>query len=55
MDRFRKDKGKSISGKKRHAKESHIEIGDEIVVWQKKQNELTTPFNPLPLTVLEQK
>lgn len=51
--RFRNDEGKRVSDKKRHAKESQVEVGDEGLVRRKKQNKLTTPFITVPLTVLE--
>ena len=49
-DYTRKMKMKTYADKK-HAKSSTIEIGDTVLVRQKKQNKFTTPYNCVPMTV----
>ena len=41
--------------KRRHAKESMIQIGDTVLVKQYKQNKLKTRFNKMPYIVLGRK
>ena len=46
---------KEYADKKRHAKESTIQVGDTVLVRQYKQNKLTTTFNKVPYIVVSRK
>ena len=46
---------KEYTDKRRHAKESTIQIGDTVLVKQYKQNKLTTRFNKTPYIVIDRK
>ena len=46
---------KEYTDKRRHAKESTIQIGDTVLVKQYKQNKLTTRFNKTPYFVIDRK
>lgn len=52
-DRLRKEKGKQYADATRHAKESEIKVGDEVLLKQKQTNKLTTPFESEPYKVVE--
>nr|AIK27535.1 polyprotein [Chilo suppressalis] len=51
-DRYKKDLYKQYADKRRHAKELNLQPGDKVLVRQKKENKLTTPFSPSEHTVL---
>ena len=44
---------KSYADAKRHAKPSCIDVGDEVLLKQKKENKLTTEFEHVPYQVIE--
>ena len=46
---------KEYADKRRHAKESTIQVGDTVLVRQYKQNKLTTTFNKVPYIVVSRK
>jgi hypothetical protein len=46
-----KGKGKIYADRQRQAKESDIKEGDSVLVKQRKQNKLSTVFNPKPMLV----
>ena len=46
---------KEYTDKRRHAKESTIQIGDTVLVKQYKENKLTTRFNKTPYIVIDRK
>jgi hypothetical protein len=52
LDRLKKDKYKQYADQRRHAKESEIHVGDKVLVKQKKENKLSTPFSPTEHTVI---
>lgn len=51
-DSERKGKGKMYGDQRRNARESGIQEGDVVLVKQKKQNKLSTAFNPNPMSVV---
>ncbi|KAK3084370.1 hypothetical protein FSP39_012381 [Pinctada imbricata] len=52
-DRERKEKSKVYADQRRNAQESDLKEGDRVLVRQEKENKLSTPFNPNPMTVVE--
>lgn len=52
LDRYKKYGYKQYADKKRHAKVSEIQPGDKVLVRQRKENKLTTPFSPIEHTVV---
>lgn len=50
-DLLKKHLGKIYSDSKRHAKESSIAVGDEVLMRQAPKNKLSTPFRPDPVMV----
>ena len=54
-DEERKQSAKIYADSKRRAKHSEIQIGDTVICQQKKQNKLSTRFNPVPYTVIKSK
>ncbi|MCG8432279.1 MAG: hypothetical protein MJA29_14065, partial [Candidatus Omnitrophica bacterium] len=50
-DNKQKAKMKAYADEKRHARDCGISEGDAVLVRQRKQNKLSTPFNPHPLRV----
>ena len=51
-DRLRKEKGREYSDYTRSAKPSNIKVGDSVLLRQKKQDKLSTPFKPIPMSVI---
>ena len=51
-DAEKKELGKLYSDAKRHAAESNISVGDEVLLKQKHQNKFTTTFEPTPYEVI---
>lgn len=51
-DRYKKDIYKQYADKRRHTKESDLTPGDKVLIRQKKENKLSTPFSPIEHTVL---
>jgi len=54
-DKKSKYKMKVYADTHRHAKKSSLRIGDSVLVKQEKKDKLTTPFDPKPFTIKEQK
>ena len=54
-DSEQKGKGKIYGDSRRRACESLVKKGDTVLVKQKKQNKLSTVFDPKPMSVLERK
>ena len=54
-DRRAKDKLKEYADKKRKARNSNLNTGDTILVRQRKQNKLSTHFDPKPWEVVMKK
>ena len=54
-DRRAKDKMKEYADKKRKARNSNLNTGDTILVRQRKQNKLSTHFDPKPWEVVMKK
>ena len=54
-DRLRKQKGREYSDETRNAKPSNIKVGDSVLLRQKKQDKLSTPFKPIPMSVISKK
>ena len=54
-DAVSKKKMVEYANARRHTTPSNLETGDIVLVKQTKQNTLTTPYNPTPLTVKEKK
>lgn len=53
-DKTKKEKGKEYGDSKRRARESHIDVGDHVVVKNLvKRNKLETNFNPQPHVVVK--
>ncbi|KAK3093815.1 hypothetical protein FSP39_020533 [Pinctada imbricata] len=52
-DRERKEKSKVYADQRRNAQESDLKECDRVLVRQEKENKLSTPFNPNPMTVVE--
>ena len=46
-------KSKVYYNSRRHVKSSTISVGDFVLLKQKKENKLSTPFNPTPLQVID--
>ena len=46
---------KRYADKRRHAASSNFQPGESVLVKQKKQNKLSSPFNPKPATVISTK
>ncbi|CAH2108806.1 unnamed protein product [Euphydryas editha] len=51
-DRYKKHAYKQYADKKRHAKELDLQPGDKVLMRQRKENKLSTPFSPNEHTVL---
>ena len=51
----RKKKSKLYADIKRHAKETHIKVGDIVLLKQPRENKLSTRFNPNPYQVVAMK
>ena len=51
-DAERKKKSKMNADIERHAKETHIKVGDIVLLKQPKENKLSTRFNPKPYQVV---
>ncbi|XP_033103314.1 uncharacterized protein K02A2.6-like [Anneissia japonica] len=54
-DRKKKDAMKANADKHLHAKPTTINIGDKVLIKQKRRNMLDPPFNPEPFVVVERK
>ena len=54
-DGERKKKSKMYAGIKRHAKETHVKVGDIVLLKQPKENKLSTRFSPKPYQVVAMK
>jgi hypothetical protein len=52
-DAEKKEIGKAYSDARRHAVESSISVGDEVLLKQKHQNKFSTTFEPTPYEVVE--
>ncbi|KAK7088341.1 hypothetical protein V1264_022269 [Littorina saxatilis] len=52
-DKFRKEKGKEYADMKRCAKESDVNVGDAVLLQQKKHDKLTPTYDPEPYKVVE--
>ena len=52
-DQIRKEAGKQYGDEKRHAKETEVAVGDEVLLQQKKHDKLKTAFEPEPCKVFE--
>ena len=48
-----KSKGREYADKKRQAKSSNIQVGDVVILKQKRRNKFTTKFESTPYTVIE--
>ena len=51
-DTERKMRGKLFADKHRGAQESDISVGDKILIEQKRENKLSTPYQPMPYEVV---
>ena len=54
-DNFRKSKAKSYTDKRHKATHSDIRQGDQVLLLQKRQNKLTTRYDPRPFTVVKKR
>ena len=54
-DNLRKSKAKSYMDKRHRATPSDIRQGDQVLLLQKRQNKLTTRYDPRPFTVVRKK
>ena len=54
-DNLRKSKAKSYMDKRHRATPSDIRQGDQMLLLQKRQNKLTTRYDPRPFTVVKRK
>ena len=54
-DNLRKSKAKSYMDKRHRATPSDIRQGDQVLLLQKRQNKLTTRYDPRPFTVVKRK
>jgi len=52
-DRLKKDQGKQYTDTHRHAKESEVTVGDEVLLRQRKHDKFSTQFEPEPYKVVE--
>ena len=52
-DSERKEKGKMYADCKRNACENDIQKGDKVLLWQERDNKLSTLFKQLPFTVVQ--
>lgn len=54
-DAVRKEKGRIRANKVRRVRESMVEQGDKVLLRQRKENKLSTPFEQDPYTVIDRK
>ena len=52
-DSLKKELGKQYTDSHRHAKESSVTVGDEVLLQQRKQDKFSTHFEPVPYKVVE--
>ena len=52
-DRAQKERGKLYTDRKRNAKETEVAVGDEVLLQQKRQDKLTSFYEPEPYKVVE--
>ncbi|ESP03447.1 hypothetical protein LOTGIDRAFT_137345, partial [Lottia gigantea] len=52
-DQENKEKGKMYGDKKRNAVNSSLQLGDKVLLKQKKENKLSTTFHPKPMMLLK--
>jgi hypothetical protein len=52
-DSVKKEQGKQYTDQRRHARESDTAVGDEVLIQQRKQDKLSTPFEPDPYKVVD--
>ena len=52
-DSLKNELGKQYTDSHRHAKESSVTVGDEVLLQQRKQDKFSTHFEPVPYKVVE--
>ncbi len=50
-----KTKGREYANQRRHAKPSNLQVGDKVVLKQRKRNKFTTKYELEPYTIIEHK
>ena len=50
-----KTRARDYANGRRHAKSSNLEVGDKVILKQRKRNKFTTKFERQPYTITEQK
>ena len=53
LDRAQKENGKLCTDRKRNAKETEVAVGDEVLLQQKRQDKLTSFYEPEPYKVVD--